>query len=399
MPMHANARRFLVLMLLQAFAVGLSSLFVNLYIWNIDRSLITQASYSLSSSAAILLSFPLCSLHARRTSPMASSRMGLVMFMLTYAVILWLREDCARHVVLLGGLFGLAVSFFVIGQHMQFLENAQDAQRDRFLYAANFLTSFAAIVAPLLAGWLIRHIAGPAGYFTVFGLSLLTFAVAAWWSYRVQGQPLARQSNLLGAWRNRQPRWRGMLWVSVGSAMVEGSYTSFLVTIMAYSILQDELAMGAYSALVGLVGLLSSIALARSSQARHRMGIYASGAVLVFGASLGLALLPQTASLVAYGVASAIGFNLITTSLMAWSYAAIESAPDYAQNKLDYIVVREIPLGAGRMAGIALFLVLHAAFPTQVLSIAFVLFSAVYLALLPALQRIWQPAPVALQNI
>ncbi|MCX7279372.1 MAG: MFS transporter [Burkholderiales bacterium] len=397
--MHANARRFLVLMLLQAFAVGLSSLFVNLYIWNIDRSLITQATYSLSSSAAILLSFPLCSLHARRTSPMASSRVGLVIFMLTYATILWLREDCARHVVLLGSLFGLAVSFFVIGQHMQFLENAQDAQRDRFLYAANFLTSFAAIVAPLLSGWLIRHVAGPAGYYSVFGLSLLTFAVAAWWSYRVQGQPLGRQSNLLGAWRNRQPRWRGMLWVSVGSAMVEGSYTSFLVTIMAYSILQDELAMGAYSALVGLVGLLSSIALARSSRARHRMGIYTSGALLVFGASLGLALLPQTASLVAYGVASAIGFNLITTSLMAWSYAAIESAPDYAQHKLDYIVVREIPLGVGRMAGIGLFLALHAAFPAQVLSIAFVLFSAVYLALLPALQRIWRPTRLSLQNI
>lgn len=153
--MHANARRFLVLMLLQAFAVGLSSLFVNLYIWNIDRSLLTQASYSLSSSAAILLSFPLCSLHARRTSPIASSRVGLVMFVLSYAVILWLREDCARHVVLLGAMLGLAVSFFVIGQHMQFLENAQDAQRDRFLYAANIITSFAAIVAPLLAGVVI----------------------------------------------------------------------------------------------------------------------------------------------------------------------------------------------------------------------------------------------------
>jgi YQGE family putative transporter len=391
--MTPNARRFLILMLLQAFAVGLSSIFVNLYIWNIDRSLLTQAHYSLSQSAAILLSFPLCSLHARRTSPMASSRVGLVVFMLTYALILWLQEDCARHVLLIGAMQGLAVSFFVIGQHMQFLENAQDAQRDRFLYAANYMTSGAAIVAPLLAGWLIRHIAGPPGYSAVFGLSLLTFALAAWWSTRITGQPLGRTSNLLGAWRNKQRTWRGMFWVSTAMATVQGTYTSFLVTLMAYAILQDEFAFGAYGAMVALVGLVSSIALALWSQARHRLRTYTLGALLLCAASIGLALWPSAPMLVVYGVASAIGMNTITTCEMAWSYAAIESAPDYAQHKLDYIVVREIPLGLGRMLGVGLFLLLNAQFESQVLTLGFVLFGAVYLALVPVLRQIWQPTP------
>ncbi|MEO5794399.1 MAG: MFS transporter [Rhodoferax sp.] len=396
--MTLNARRFLILMLLQAFAVGLSNIFVNLYIWNIDRSLFTQASYSLSQSAAILLSFPLCSLHARRTSPMASSRVGLVLFMLAYAVILWLQEDCARHVVLIGGMLGLAVSFFVIGQHMQFLENAQDAQRDRFLYAANYMTSGAAILAPLLAGWLIQHIAGAPGYSTVFGLSLLTFAAATWWSTRITGQPLARQSNLLGAWRNKQRTWRGMFWASTAMATVQGTYTSFLVTIMAFSILQDEFALGAYSAMVALVGLVSSVALAARSQARHRLRTYTVGALLVCAASIALALVPTPGMLVVYGIASAIGMNTITTCEIAWSYAAIESAPDYDQHKLDYIVVREIPLGIGRMVGVGVFLLLNSQFESQVLTLGFVLFGAVYLALVPALRRIWQPALPALQK-
>lgn len=396
--MTLNARRFLVMLLLQAFAVGLSSIFINLYIWNIDRSLATQAVYSLSQSAAILLSFPLCSLLARRTSPMASTRVGLGVFMLAYAVILWLQEDCAQHVVLVGALLGLAVSFFVIGQHMQFLENAQDTQRDRFLYAANYMTSAAAIVSPLLAGWLIQHIAGAPGYFTVFGLSLLTFAVAAWWSTRITGHPLGRTSNLLGAWRNKQRTWRGMFWVSTAMATVQGTYTSFLVTIMAYSILQDEFAFGAYSAMVALVGLACSVVLAARSKAEHRLRTYTLGALLVCVASLGLALVQQPAMLVAYGIASAIGMNTITTCEMAWSYAAIESAPDYAEHKLDYIVVREIPLGLGRMVGVGVFWVLHSQFENQVLALGFALFGAVYLALVPALRRIWQPAPKMLQN-
>lgn len=396
--MTLNARRFLVLMLLQAFAVGLSNIFVNLYIWNIDRSLITQAHYSLSQSAAILLSFPLCSLHARRTSPMASSRVGLVLFMLAYAVILWLQEDCARHVGWIGSLLGLAVSFFVIGQHMQFLENAQDAQRDRFLYAANYMTSGAAIVAPLLAGWLIQHIAGPPGYSVVFGLSLLTFAAAAWWSTRITGQPVGRSSNLLGAWRNKQRTWRGMFWVSTAMATVQGTYTSFLVTIMAYAILQDEFAFGAYSAMVALVGLVSSVVLAARSQARHRLRTYTLGALLLCTASIGLALVQEPAMLVVYGIASAIGMNTITTCEMAWSYAAIESTPGYEQHKLDYIVVREIPLGLGRMVGVGLFVLLHTRFENQVLALAFVLFGAVYLALVPALRHIWQPRAPTLQK-
>ncbi|MBC7681744.1 MAG: hypothetical protein H7172_05375 [Ferruginibacter sp.] len=397
--MTPNARRFLVLMLLQAFAVGLSNTFVNLYIWNIDRSLLTQASFSLSQSAAILLSFPLCSLHARRTSPMASSRVGLVLFMLAYAVILWLQEDCARHVLLIGGMLGLAVSFFVIGQHMQFLENTQDALRDRFLYAANYMTSSATIVAPLLAGWLIRHMAGTPGYSTVFGLSLLTFAAAAWWSTGITGHPLARQSNLLGAWRNKQRTWRGMFWVSTAMATVQGTYTSFLTTIMAFSILQDEFAFGAYSAMVALVGLVSSMALATHSLARHRLRTYTVGALLVCAASIALALVQQPGMLVVYGVASAIGMNTITTCEMAWSYAAIESAPDYAQHKLDYVVVREIPLGIGRMVGVGLFLLLNSQFESQVLTLGFVLFGAVYLALVPALRKIWQPPHQTLPKI
>ena len=60
-----------------------------------------------------------------------------------------------------------------------------------------------------------------------------------------------------------------MFWVSTAMATVQGTYTSFLVTIMAFSILQDEFAFGAYSAMVALVGLVSSVALAARSQARR----------------------------------------------------------------------------------------------------------------------------------
>ena len=232
----------------------------------------------------------------------------------------------------------------------------------------------------------------------VFGLSLLTFAAAAWWSTRISGQPVGRTSNLLGAWRNKQRTWRGMFWVSTAMATVQGTYTSFLVTIMAYAILQDEFAFEAYSAMVALVGLVSSVVLAARSQARHRLRTYTLGALLLCTASIGLALVQEPAMLVVYGIASAIGMNTITTCEMAWSYAAIESTPGYEQHKLDYIVVREIPLGLGRMVGVGLFVLLHTRFENQVLALAFVLFGAVYLALVPALRHIWQPRAPTLQK-
>lgn len=388
--MALGAKFYLLMMTLLNFSLALSGIFVNIFIWNIDNSYTLLAYYSLSHSLAVLLSFPACAWLARQTSPMTCSRIGILLFIVGYSFLLWIRQEAVDYVFVLGTLLGLATSFFVIGQHMQIFQITQDRNRDRFLYLLSFLTNGVGMLAPVISGFTISRFEGMKGYYIVFSISLVSFLLTALVSLKVKGKPLPKKSSFKEVWRNPTREWRGMYWISMVTSMVEGTYSSFLVTIMTFTILQDELSLGGYNTFAALMGLLTSLWLAKISAPRLRMRIYSIGSLLVALSSIWISIQPTFVVLVIYAVLSVIGLNLMNTTLNAWMYASIEYDPKFEERRLDYIVVREIPLGLGRMMGIGLFFVLYAIFDSElVLPVSFAIFGSLFVFLIPALRKIW----------
>ncbi|WP_042350973.1 MFS transporter [Bacillus massiliigorillae] len=388
--MKLEAKLYLVMMTFLNFSLALSGIFVNIFIWNIDNSFALLAFYSLSHSIAVLVSFPACAWLARQTSPMSCSRIGILLFIVGYSFLLWVREDAVNHIFLLGAMLGLATSFFVIGQHMQIFNITQDRNRDRFLYILSFLTNGVGMLAPMISGFTISRFIGMKGYYIVFSISLLSFLITALVSLKVKGKKLPKKSSFKEVWKNPTREWRGMYWVSIVTSMVEGTYSSFLVTIMTFSILQSELSLGGYNTFAALMGLMTSLWLAKISRPELRMKVFTIGAFLVASSSIWISIQPSFLILVIYAVLSVIGFNLMNTTLNAWMYASIEFDKKFEERRLDYIVVREIPLGLGRMMGIGLFFLMYAFFDDEkILPISFALFGSIFVFLIPALRKIW----------
>lgn len=388
--MEREAKVYLVMMTFLNFSLALSAIFVSVFIWNIDNSFALLAIYSLANSIAILVSFPACAWLARQTSPMTCSRIGVLIFIIGYGFLLYIREDAVNHVYLLGTLIGLGTSFFVIGQHMQIFNVTKDRNRDRFLYILSFLSNGVGMLAPMISGFTISRFEGMSGYYIVFSISFVSFLITALVSLKIKGKKLPKKSSFFEVWKNPTREWRGMYWVSMATSMVEGTYSSFLVTIMTFSILQSELSFGGYNTFAALMGLLTSLWLAKISRPELRMKVFTVGAFLVSLSSIALSVAPTFITLVLYAVLSVVGLNLINTTLNAWMYASIEYDKKFEERRLDYIIVREIPLGLGRMIGIGLFFIMSAFFTDEnILPISFALFGSVYIFLIPALRKIW----------
>ncbi|MDP4086725.1 MAG: MFS transporter [Bacillota bacterium] len=386
-----EVRLYLVMMAFFSFAMGMSNLFINIFIWKIDQSYLTLAIYSLMYSAVVLISFPLCSLYARKRTPMASLRVGVLLFIFTYALVMFYKEKAAYHIYEIGFWMGMGTSFFAIGMHMQTLDSTQDDGRDKFLYIGNFLNSISGMVAPLLSGFLINYYAGMKGYYVVFGISLFWFVLVVLISLKMKGKYISNTSQFHDVWKKPTKEWKGMYWVTIGSGIVEGTYSTFLVTMMTYSILKSELSLGGFATFTSLVGLLTSILLAKISTPNRRIGLYTVGAVLICVSSIWLSIESSYMVLVIYSIFSSIGNNIINTTLDVWTYASIEKDPKYHARRLDYIIIREIPLGIGRMAGIVFFLLLNTFFSKEkILSISFGFFGVLFILLVPLLRKIWR---------
>lgn len=388
--MQAEAKLYLLMMTFLNFSLALSGVFVNIFIWNIDQSFTLLAFYSLSHSIAVLISFPACAWIARQTSPMSCSRVGILLFVIGYGFLLIVREEAVNYVFVLGTILGLATSFFVIGQHMQIFNITQDHNRDRFLYILSFLTNGVGMLAPIISGFTISRFIGMNGYYLIFSISFIFFLLTTLISMKVKGKKLPEKSYFREVWKNPTKEWRGMYWVSMFTSMVEGTYSSFLVTIMTFSILKNELSFGGYNTFAALMGLLTSLLLAKISSPRRRMKIYTIGAFLLCISSIWISLSPTLMTLVIYAVLSIIGLNLMNTTLNAWMYASIEFDQKFEERRLDYIVVREIPLGLGRIIGIGIFFFINALFDAEkILPISFSIFGSVFVLLIPALRKIW----------
>ena len=140
-----------------------------------------------------------------------------------------------------------------------------------------------------------------------------------------------------------------------------------------------------------LVAIATFYLLAKFSNPKYRLAIYAIGSVSIFLSSVLLSVLPVLISLIIFGIVSPLAQNMITTSMSAMIYEAIEKDPEYKEKRLDYIIIREIPLGVGRIIGVFLFLTMRKYFDfDMLLPVSFSLFPIIYVIMIPSLYFIWR---------
>jgi MFS transporter, YQGE family, putative transporter len=373
-----------------SFGTGLSVVFQNVFLWKLDKTYSLLAHYSLYWSVAIIFSFGLCAWIARKTSPMITMRLGFVCYLVTFLIMLFLHDTLREHIILLGLSNGLAISFYYVGMHMAVLDLTTNDKRDQFLYIQGILFTIGGIIAPLLSGLLISQFQGMTGYYVVFMTTCVFLLLSFIVSLKVKGNPVTAKSYFWEVIKHPSTEWKKMYSVMFADGIVSGVFTTFLITLMTFKVAGGELNLGIYNTGAQIMSLFAFYLLATFSTSKDRIRIFAIGSIMLVLSSVVISIFPVLIALMIFGVFSPIATTMINTSMNAMIYEAIERDAQYREKRLDYIIIREIPLGVGRIIGIFLFLAMKRYFDLeQLLPISFSLFPMVYVIMIPTLYFIW----------
>jgi len=374
-----------------SFGTGLSAVFQSVFLWKLDKTYTLLAHYSLYWSITIIISFGICAWLARKTSPMIAMRLGFGFYLITYLIMLVFHDTLSEQIVLLGAANGMAMSLYYVGVHMAVLDLTTNDKRDQFLYIEGILLTISGIIAPLLAGIIISRFNGMTGYFIVFFLTCLFLVFAFITSLKIKGNPVTSKSYLWEVIRRPSREWKRMYPVMFADGIVSGAYTTFLITMMTFKVAGGEMELGIYNTAVEVVAILAFYMLAKFSKPSYRILLFAIGSISILLSSVLLSVFPVLFSLLIFGLLSPIAMTMISTSMNAMIYSSIESDEQYKEKRLDYIIIREIPLGVGRIIGVFIFLAMQVYYDIdKLLTVSFSFFPIVYVIMVPFLYSVWK---------
>jgi YQGE family putative transporter len=273
--------------------------------------------------------------------------------------VLVIGEGAPSHVVFLGLLNGLSIGFYFLGQHELTFEVTTPRNRDRFFSLNQIFAASLRLFSLYLASRIIALFRAPAhpdrGYQILFAISLALYLALFFESFAFGGRAVRRSYAWWAALREHmKPRMRPVMGAYLLWGLRNGLFW-FILGVLIYRASNSELTVGNYDWLTQLILLVMGYWLVRAAHPGNRGRFLGWSAFLdVAGVGILVWRLDVTTLLcfvVLYAVATAV-FKVTFTS---YSFDIMEAAGGPGRT-LENLAVREVPLNAGRVLGLLLFL-------------------------------------------
>ena len=361
--LSAPERKLVWMIGLYDFTYALSSVFVNVFLFRKGNDWGPVDIYNLSMFIFIVPAFTLGGYLARRLSYLRSYQLGFVFNALLYFWVLVWRENSTQHPWALGFLAGMGIGFYYLGQHALTFELVHSKRRDYFFSVSLVLSSVFRILAPALAGWVIKNVDIWAernqwivnGYHLVFLATLLSYLALFYESSRLRVKP--HRGRFLYFATLTHPNTRDWNRLMAGYFLwgVRNGVFWFAAGLFIYLLFQDEWIVGTYGMGSNFLAVVASYLLARWVAPKNRnFGVLAS-CLLMGAASALLTWRMDLTALLLFAVLNSVGVSWFQVSFSAYSLAVIDKAFEGKKRRLEYLAIRELPLGLGRVTGTLLF--------------------------------------------
>lgn len=350
----------LLLLVHAMFAVAnfLSGTFVNVYVWKAKQDYALIGWFAFSHQLTMAITFFLAGKWVKEHNKMLSLRLGIALAAVFYILVLWFGEQAPKYILLLGAVQGMSSAFFWLAFNVVYFEVTNRSNRDAFNGWAGLLGSAAGMIAPWVSGFLITRMEGGAGYRLIFTLSLAVFIAGTIVSFFLRRRP--SQPHYEWLYGLRQLFVQGNPWRRVFPALIaqgarEGVFI-FLIGLMVYVATKSELLLGNYSLITSSIALLAFYLAGKWLTPRRR-----SAAMLIGTLSMTAVILPffwnvSYTTLLIFGIATAVFFPLYSVPITSSVFDMIGVNDESASHRVEYVVLRETALNAGRMLGTLIFI-------------------------------------------
>ncbi|MGE6629302.1 MFS transporter [Bacillus sp. NPDC077027] len=342
---------------LYALAIALSNTFVNVYLWKQSGRFTDLAIYNLAIVIFQPITFLLAGRLAKKIDRAYVLRFGVIFLAAFYLIVLLAGEQAAAQLVLLGSVLGIGYGFYWLAFNVLTFEITEPETRDFFNGFLGVLTSTAGMIGPLLAGVVISQLTDDTGYTVIFTISLVLFSLAVVMSFFLKRRQSKGKFMIKQIWRERHAdaNWRKITTAHFFQGLREGVFV-FLISVFVFIATNSELALGTFGLVNSGVAFFAYFFATRFIKKKWRKKAIMLGGVILYGALFLIIFHMSYVSLLMYAVAIAIGYPVLLVPYVSLTYDVIGHARFARKARIEYIVVRELFLNAGRISSILLFL-------------------------------------------
>jgi len=343
---------------LYSLSIALSNTFVNVYLWKQSGEFFDLGLYNLSVVIMQPITFILAGRLAKKIDRVIVLRLGVSSLAIFFITVLFIGENASHYLILLGGVLGVGYGFYWLAFNVLTFEITEPDTRDFFNGFLGILSSFAGMIGPILAGFIISSMKQFTGYTVIFAISLGLFSGAVILSFFLKRRPAKGQFHLR---RIIQERKNNYNWKMVTNAhffqgLREGTF-AFMITVMVFITTGSEMALGKFGLVNSGVSFVAYYVASRVIKKHFRIKSILYGGIVIY-ASIFLLLFDITYTrLIIYAVVIAIGYPFLLIPYVSLTYDVIGKAWNAAEMRIEYIVVREVFLNMGRITSIILFLI------------------------------------------
>lgn len=341
-------------------ASALSGTFIGVYLWKASHNYAVLGWFTLLTHLCMGATFWIAGSFVKRGHKMLCLRAGFLLSALFYALVLLLGDASIHYIVWLGLVQGMATGLFWLVFNVIYFELTDPENRDRFNGWTGVIGAVSGMAAPWCSGLLISYMSAEQGYRLIFMISLGVFVggvVVSFWLRNRKSSGAYVWSVPINMLRTPREGWLRILGGLTAQGLRESVF-GIMIGLLVYMQTGSELKLGNFTLITSGISFVSFYAVGKWIKPAWRSRSMLIGTILMTTVIVPFFLGLSYTTMLIFGIGTALLMPLYTIPMTSAVFDQIGRDPESVEQRVEFVVLRELALNVGRVTSMSLFLVL-----------------------------------------
>lgn len=346
-----NLKILLTIHTLFCIAIGLSNIFLNIFIWKYTQNFALVMQFNLISYITQPITFIIGGWISKKKGLRSNLILGMLFYSLLYLFIISIRSNIINYVLLIGALRGIASGFYYVSFNVLGYDYSSNENRDYFFGMLGSLGSTTNMISPLISGYIIFYASGNSGYTLIFIISFILFLIGSIISFYLDNNHSQDKYKLISTIKMtfKDSNWSRIMFAECLRGMRDVKVVSIVVGILIFIVTQKESSIGNYSFFTFFAGLISCYVAGIIINPNNRIRYLLLGSIVTLTVSSIFLFDISLIGLWVFGIIDSVFVSFVFIPHNTNSYSVISSNPNKNEIRIEAIIIKEIFLNLGRI--------------------------------------------------
>lgn len=344
--MSKKAILLLIVNGLYSLALGLSKIFVNIFLWKQSNNFVLIATYNLMHYVFSSISFIIAGWLSKKKNGIWPLRLGITIFSLFFIAILLMRNQVIDYYILFGIVFGIALGFYWLAFNVLSFDFTTTNNRDTFNGYNGCIAGIANAITPIIAAYIIEKNEELTGYTIVFAISLFLFVILILVSLLLKSEHYGEKLDYTKIFNKDNKEWH-TLRKAIAFWGLRDVVIIFLINILIFRTTKSEVTLGNLTLMAYLISSISYVLEQKFIKPKLRWISFHIGSIFMFLAVIGFSFDISLNWLLTYIIIDAVFMPFFFIPMTSATFNIIDQKNE-KKMRTEYIINREFALNTGR---------------------------------------------------